>query len=247
MAADLDGRPDAVSTATAFKYHRPFPVCLEADTFWPSTYTWCRDLSLSQAMGFFWNTENFVLTTAASASGTYAGTAYAISANGTFSLSPLGVTGDWSTGTKYNGSSTWMGLGGYPASGDYIKTPSQRVCGVYPATYQWESAVCAEVGAPFDALGSYWEIALIVAEDSANAGRYAVGIRFQLRFRQNTSYHIFYANGSYSGGNVVIATGTLTIGCASWPFYCITTLPAASTGFSVSGGSLSAVTTDFTY
>lgn len=241
-----------MSTAAKFAALDVFPQCLRSSATAGTFYQWTRNLTLAQVMAFYWNLETFTLTTSASVSGTYAGKTYSGTANGTFTLSPLGVTGDWTADTFDQGSGpgtlgwTRAASGTTLSAGDSSTAPRARVC------IQGTLDVAPLAISLNDSRGSQYfsgSVYFVIATDSVNAGKYAIGSALFLYFPLTGSdssvgtFLIYYISTSSGGGSYPIANGTFTVGGFSFPYYSSTDLPSATT----SGGTLTATSSDYTY
>ncbi len=256
-----------MSVAASFAALDVFPLCLKTsaaiDAAFPGSFRWARNLTLAQVMSFYWNLETFALTTSASASGTFpgggGGTAYSITANGTLTFSPLGATGDWTEDTFFGnfsvtGVTGWVRAdsdGSIPLGRTSTK-PRDRVCSVdYSITVGPQAAYF--IGE--DSRGGTYascDFQFIIATDSVNSGKYAVGYSFHAKFVSTpitpTFFYISYRHaGSGSPPSSVFNTGSFTIGGVSFDYWCETDLPPTSTGFTTSGGTMVATSSDYTY
>lgn len=105
-----------MSTATAFKYHRPFPFCLPVSgTPFYGDYV---DATLADAMALFWNLENISFATTGTKSTASINWTNTLGATPSFS-SPFTGTGA-ASGSYYDATST-------PA-----QAPRNRVCNAMP-------------------------------------------------------------------------------------------------------------------
>lgn len=256
LVAYLDKRP-VMSTATRFKFHQPFPVCIkttaECDAI-SVAHDWVRNLTLTQVMAFFWNLETFTLTTAASVSATgYSGTA-----NGTFTLSPLAVSGDW-TEDFFGANNTppvsvngWIEVDGTTAElafGDVSTQPRERVC--HQPLFKGAVALYLLGQDTRGSDYSYCYFDLIVARDSVNAGKYAIGHYMLADFPifdvsgtpTPSGYHLGFSTRLTAG----FGSGTFTLGGITFPYHFGTTLPSGTPGYTATGGTVTATSSNYTY
>ena len=250
-----------MSTATKFAFLGAFPICPAAsaaiDAVTPGYFTWARNLTLAQVMDFYWNVENFTLTTTGAVSGTWpaaGGHSYAGNAVGTMTLNPLGTTGDWKAQTfsgDYDagsgGVTGWKKSnsgGSVPLAGG-ATAPRDRVC-MFPYFYPYCLRLFGQAPAPDYYTNCGFEF--LVAEDSVNAGRYAIGYTVAVKFGvyDLTAGGVVFSMtfSSRSGGH--LSSGTYAIGGVTFDYYFGTDLPAASAGFSAAG-TLSATSSNYTY
>lgn len=237
-----------MSTAINFATLSPFPDCpfstAQFDSvFGAGFYQWARNLTLSQAMKFYWNLENFTLTTSASVSGSFGGKTYSGTANGTFTFNPPAVTGDWTEDDLSGNIGGWIFNN---LSSPYTPSkPRERVCSHTAYPVQVASVVLS------DTRGSNYagaDIEVVLAEDSVNAGKYAIGINFFLSFPLTgsdgsigaVSIDYIYAVPSHS-----FNSGTFTLGGVTFNYWCGVSL--ALSGLSTSGGTLACSSSDYTY
>jgi hypothetical protein len=240
-----------MSTATSFQFIDAFPLCVADDS--STFYYYVRNLTLQQVMSFYWNTETFTITTSASASGTYpptTGTYYSGTANGTLTLSPLGVTGDF-TQDVFSGTTGTNGWLKTTSSFDYSlgqnsTQPRSRVC--YASTFTAPYALYLNGDDSTKLNRTFFSFYFVIAKDSVNTGKFCVGYYYDIRFGFSgsglTQYNIAYR--PTSSGND-FNSGTFQINGVTFPYYCSTDLNPSSSGFTTSGGTMTVTSSNYTY
>lgn len=240
-----------MSTATSFKSIGSFPLCPAGDS--STFYYYVRNLTLQQVMSFYWNTETFTITTSASASGTYpptTGTYYSGTANGTLTLSPLGVTGDFTQDTfaGATGTAGWLKStsGASYSLGQNSTQPKGRVCVPHPFTAPYALYLYGNDSTKLNR--TFFTFDFSIAKDSVNAGKFCIGYSYNVGFGFSgvglTQYNIFYQ--PTSSGNH-FNSGTFQINGVTFPYYCSTDLPPSSSGFTTSGGTMTVTSSNYTY
>lgn len=204
-------------------------------------------------MSFYWNTETFTITTSASVSGTYppiTGTYYSGTANGTLTLSPLGVTGDFTEDSfsGANGTLGWL----KPTSSIYFSLgqnstqPRDRVCIASGFSYPTALYLNGNDSTKFNRTG--FSFYFIITKDSVNTGKFAIGYNYDVIFGFSAPglllYNIAYGKNSSSND---FNNGTFQINGITFPYYCSTDLPTSSSGFTTSGGTMTVTSSNYTY
>ena len=111
-----------MSTATAFRHHRPFPFCPTSGTIYPDHV----DVTLAAAMAFYWNLEGISFTST--------GAKGVVDVNWTVTL---GATPDFSA-SPFAGTGT--GSGAYYVTGPAASPPINRACSSSHALLYLETA-----------------------------------------------------------------------------------------------------------
>ena len=237
MAADLDGRPDAVSTATAFKYHRPFPFCVtDISGSEPAGVSYVGNLTLTQVMAFGWNLKTLTISTSGSASRT----TFTSDANSSFTLNPVAgtlFTEGYAGGMMVEPMAGHTAFASWPAP----RTPRERVC--YNVA-DGSGMLYISLRIPpttFDEATGF--ITFILGTDPSNAGKYRIYYNFDFRFVSDPLAYaqMMFNNISLPSFYTAITSGTITISGISFNWF------SAYYGTSYTGGTMSATSSDFTY
>lgn len=203
-----------MSTAARFVFPQSFPFC-PADISGSVSAPYVDNLSLSDAMAFFWNFETFGFDT--SGSNTRNGTT--LDATMDFDLSPIGST--VFDEARMAASCAWYGSSfGFTSFGSFpdIRDPIARVCqsGANGRLLGIESDLTTG-GANMN--WSFW-----LGTDPSNAGKHRIYCTFLIS-RSATSPEVLEVswseNNSVPANYSALNNGTFTISGLTFPYYSI--------------------------
>lgn len=246
MDSDLDERPhSAMSVAARFKYHRPFPFCPPAFSA-TGGYDYVGGLTLSQAMDFYWNTEDIEFTFAGSSND---GTNTA-NASGTIKFDPPTVTGNFINGNQFFIGRINCGML-FISDGDLTDIGDQP-----PATREPRERVCAgsnrflEITVAQGDFSDTYKITRFVFEsgiviDPIDSTKFGMMYRFILLCGDFHHACVNFCNPAYGVASSRSSSGSYTTGTFSIDGYSFDW--RCYYNGSVSGASMSATTTKFTY
>lgn len=229
-----------MSTAAAFKYPRAFPFCVGNES--GASYSFVRNLTLAEAMGFYWNLEDLAFAFVGTVTETGNGTT---SFTGNISFSPPTVSGDANNLTLADFFDSGMlvptassGIGSLPSP----RKPRERVCLQNSAN---AVIACQFSGDQTTHKIDQFGLSIAVFKDSINSGKYSLGYSFLMQAGQASRPVVAIKNPALSISNVYtrIGTGTFSISGKSFDYECWFT-----TGYtSFTGGTMSVTSTSFTY
>ena len=240
-----------MSTATAFRHHRPFPFCPAAPSRAVYRFDTITNLTLADVMSFYWNLESVAFTFAATGDATFGSTHFYSAATGTVGIGPPQRTGNfvnldyWA----YNGAIARAASGtNFSDLPSTTTAPRDRVCGnsiLFDADCRY-SGDASLVGFPH-----LFQMSFIVCSDPVHSGRYAIEYRFVIAAGSyTTGQHprIVWSNPSYSGAAapLYINAGFFTLGGISFPWGCYGNV---HTPYSVvyTGGTMTCTSSNYTY
>jgi hypothetical protein len=195
-----------MSTATAFRYIRPFPFCPGASS--PgANFDYVGGLSLADAMSWFWNTEDLSFTTS--------GTVNGVSIGGTFGLNPLTHTGAFDVPDRDSILSIivqdWGLDSGWPGSSTPI-SPLERVCNETDIILSYEWGAASGTTYQFTNYGAVFYLRV----DPGDATKYAIYYRFNFKTDLTLADAVFFRNPARgapgSGRGLSITTGMIISG-----------------------------------
>lgn len=254
LAGNLDLRP-IVSTATAFKHHRPFP-------FFPSlpsgTYTFdiVDNLTLAEVMAFYWNLESASFTFAATGDVLSSGTHYYTAATGTVGIGPPQGTGNFANLDEWYYSGAIARAASGTALADLPSTttaPRDRVCAgslIFSADHAYTAGDPGTVRFPHTFKMEYW-----VKRSGTYSNRYAIEYRFIVaagNYYSGTLYpRIAWVNPSYTSAAsatlLYIDAGFFTLGGISFPWSCYGNVYYSPLSVTYTGGTMICTSSDYTY
>lgn len=230
-----------MSTATRFKYHRPFPDCLvsrdSTDTVGNAPGYAIGNLSLASVMAFFWNLETFTFTFVGTDS--RFGDTYDFGQTATvFPPSASQATkGKFYAGSLFPAAATSVAFASLPQ--DPV-VPKSRVC-----------SASAGGGFNFSNTTAPYDISIdfvfSVFEDSAFPGKY--GIYYELEVLLSCTgtggaRQVYFQNPNGGSGGTLLNSGTFTLGGISFPYE---SYHGSASGETATGGTMSATSSDYTY
>jgi len=242
-----------MSTTPSFiKAFRPLPFC-PGEPSGDVTFDVVRDLSLEQVMEFYWSVETAVFTLAGDAVNTVMGTDYFVYGNGTITLTPAALTGDYTNMTAWD----WPDGGGPTPAWQIITdetlpvatadlpteslAPQKRVCSD-------EYAYVATAGVHVDDfLPTSADFQFLVRSDDLNPGRYAIEWNMAIVVGSNsagsTNTGFVWHNAGYNPApslTNVLNSGTFTIANIDFDWAC-------NDDNNATGGDLDVTSSNFTY
>ena len=241
-----------MSTAHKFAVMRTFPTCLpttgpSGNTIGFGAAAYVNGITLSQLMALYWNLETFTFTTSVSATKSSGGHTYIGSGNATFTVNPLGVTGDLARLDTYSGNKNAMMAGTSYSAGQGVNAPAKRVCraNANPALNPIINLLCSSSsGSQYESLNLEFAAEI----DSTNASKFAVRYGIYIVFPMIYSGSVLGAQIRYTHltviGGTLINSGSFTIGGISFPYKCYYDTGTPTTS---SGGTLTATSGSFTY
>lgn len=230
-----------MSTATAFKYPGLFPFCAKnIAANLGSAWDHIGNLTLAQVMAFYWNLEDFTLTT----SGT-AANGPTTDCTGTIRLNPITSCSPfaqgYSEGPWYGSNPSAIAFTSFPA----FRQPNQRVCEV-PTSPLFPGLVGNIAGelssGPNEAT---FDIAFYIGTDPSNAGKYRLYYFLRIvyeGFDVEPGPTIEFTNPARNTG-AVLASGTFSLGSLTFNWEATD----FGTAVTASGQAITGSVTYFTY
>lgn len=232
-----------MSTAQKFAFKQPFPSCLQPVES-PNFVSYVGGLTLNQLMGFFWNLETYTLTTSFSGTMTKPNAVpWNASMNGSITISPFATTGDWSSMDTFETTPSFSQFfTTTPGYGAVSKQPRDRVCNNTMGSFRCGTG--SVIGKPAALLSFYPRI------DPNNNANYA--ILYDIFLDQRSDVHnsdslSIQMSPNYNGSGRLVNNGTFAICGIDFPYYATSRNSAGTTIVTVSGGTLSSNSSQYTY
>lgn len=229
-----------MSTATAFKFFNPFPLCpQDISGTVPASSLHVDNLSLADAMAFYWNLESLTLTLVGTT--TLVAPPGFFDCAGRFTLSP--IASSVCDSASNSADCAWYGpsFSTVPfASFPDITQPMERVCD--PATDGRLLAIQVIDSVANEAI---FIIQFWLGTDPVNSGKYRIYYRFVIERQKGARGGIDWRTDptppfTYSA----LTSGVVTIGGLSMTYY---SSYRSSGGQIATGGTMSASSSSFTY
>ncbi len=231
-----------MSTASRFLTDDIFPFCVEDISgeaeIVDAPASFVGNLTLAQALQFYWNFEGFTMTS----TGTTSRSGHTLDASGHVTTTPFGSS--FADGMSNVLDCSWYGNSfGFTDTVPDIRQPFERVC--QPGSIG--RMMAAEYKDLADILGRliiyFW-----LGTDPSNAGKYRVYYYFNILHQASGAFGALtmaWTNDpSVPTGNSLQASGTITIAGLTLNWYCYYNSNAGATA---TGGSLTASSTSFSY
>lgn len=227
-----------MSVATPFKSLTVFPYDLATGRVYLDVVD---NLTLAQVMAFYWNLETFSLTFSGTLS--RSGESYNFG-NNLYAFSPSSTF--FNEGKFYRGSlfpdesTSFVSLGSLSSA---AVAPRARVAA--ETNYWGLNFRKVDTG---DDLSGDAEVFFSIGHDLVNTGKYVVNYVFEITLSRwfdtlARSLRVYFLSPGVTVGGTVANTGTVTIGGIAFPWQC----EYEGSPTTISGGSMSATSTSFTY
>lgn len=231
-----------MSTATRFKYIRPFPFCVadQSAYFSGGRFDYVGNLTLTQVMAFYWNLETFTITTTG-----FASSDNTTSCGGLIVLFPVSSSAPFDQG---GAEGVWYGEVVAPtAFGSFsaLTSPRERVC--TPGSLDYAHGFFAGLsGEDSGNIANNFSLSFAISTDPDNTGKYRLYYNLRIDYEDDSPPEggplIRFYNPNEDSGTV-LASGTFTIGGITMNWEC----SDFGTSGSHSGLGLSATSSDYTY